>query len=123
VKGNKVVDGQSVFTFSKGGVPLAGKGRKKRKNYPPSWGCSVDKMTMKKRGLYVFDGSRRLWKDDMMMPREVEVRVEEFSNGTFSTDLDVLTISKAEAVHNSTEEEKGPYLPSPGEESLEELMA
>lgn len=49
------------LTHSKNGVPLsaAGKGSKRRKNYPLSWGASADKMRMKKRVLCVYDGQRR----------------------------------------------------------------
>jgi len=99
--------GKGTFTYSKGGVPLLGKGKKRRKNYPPSWGCSADKMTMKKRGLYVFDGPRRLWKDDMMLSTEFEVRMG-LQDGKYFTDLDDLTVKRAEAFHDATEEEKGP---------------
>lgn len=58
------------LTLSKNGVPLAGaltaKGNKRRKNYPLSWGAAPDKMRMKKRVMCVYDGQRRLWKDDMV---------------------------------------------------------
>jgi hypothetical protein len=53
-------------------VALSSTGRKKRKNYPVSWGCATDKMKMKKRVLCVYDGARRLWKDDMMLDAEFE---------------------------------------------------
>ncbi|KAI9771880.1 MAG: hypothetical protein M1840_001650 [Geoglossum simile] len=99
--------GKGTFTYSKGGVPLLGKGKKRRKDYPPSWGCSADKMAMKKRGLYVFDGPRRLWKDDLMMSTEFEVRMP-LRDGKYFTDLDDLTVKRAEAFHDATEEEKGP---------------
>jgi len=97
------------LTFSKGGVAVAGKGRKKRKNYPPSWGMSADKMQMKKRVLCVYDGERRLWKDDLMMHSEFEVRMKLADGKSYVTDLDVETLKRAEAFHNATEEEKGPW--------------
>jgi len=97
------------LTYSRGGVPLAGKGRKKRKHYPPSWGCSADKMKMKKRVLCVYDGSRRLWKDDMMLDNEFEVRMKLPDGKSYVTDLDVETLKRAEGLHGATEEEKGPW--------------
>ncbi|USW47342.1 Putative Zinc finger C2H2-type [Septoria linicola] len=114
------------LTLSKNGVPLAGamtgKGSKRRKNYPLSWGAAPDKMKMKKRVLCVYDGQRRLWKDDLMMDGDHEVRMpfdSEDPRGPYVTDLDVLTLRRAEGVLNATEEEKGPWQ---DEEELQRLM-
>ncbi|WPA96548.1 uncharacterized protein RHO25_001155 [Cercospora beticola] len=114
------------LTLSKNGVALAGamtgKGSKRRKNYPLSWGAAPDKMKMKKRVLCVYDGQRRLWKDDMMLDAEHEVRIPLNSDdprGPYVTDLDVLTLRRAEGVLNATEEEKGPW---EDEEALQRLM-
>lgn len=98
------------MTLSKGGVPLIGKGRKRRKHYPVSWGCSVDKMKMKKRVLCVYDGPRRLWKDDMMLDSDFEVRMRLGGSDSYVTDLDVNTLKRADALLNATEEEKGPWV-------------
>ena len=98
------------MTFSKGGIPLIGKGRKKRKHYPNSWGCAVDKMKMKRRGLYVYDGERRLMKDEMMLDNEFQVRINLGQNSnSYITDLDVRTVQRADALHDATDEEKGPW--------------
>ncbi|KAF2747504.1 zinc finger-containing protein [Sporormia fimetaria CBS 119925] len=99
------------LTFSKGGVAISGSGRKKRKNYPASWGCSTDKMKMKKRVLCLFDGQRRLWKDDMMLDQEFEVRMKLPDGKSYVTDLDVQTLKRAEAIHGATPEERGPWIP------------
>ncbi|OJD35708.1 c2h2 finger domain-containing protein [Diplodia corticola] len=83
--------------------------RKKRKNYPVSWGCPVERMKMKKRVLCVYDGPRRLWKDDMMLDQEFEVRMK-LPGGDgkqWVTDLDVQTLKRAEALHAMPEEDKG----------------
>ena len=106
------------MTLSKGGVPLVGKGRRKRKHYPPSWGCSVDKMKMKKRVLCVYDGQRRLWKDDMMLNDDFEVRMRLGDGQQYVTDLDVETLKRANALHNATEEEKGPWVQDEIEEEV-----
>ena len=120
------------LTRSRGGVPLLGRGRKKRKHYPPAWGLSADKMSMKKRVLCVYDGERRLWKDDLMMHNEFEVRMAlPGGGGGYVTDLDVETLKRAEGFHGATREERGEWVGS-GEEGggvvgqevdLERLMA
>ncbi|KAL8886578.1 MAG: hypothetical protein Q9215_005741 [Flavoplaca cf. flavocitrina] len=111
------------MTLSKGGVPLVGKGRKKRKHYPVLWGCSADKMKMKKRVLCVYDGPRRLWKDDMMLDSEFEVRMRLGDGGAYVTDLDVNTLKRADALHNATEEEKGPWMPEEDAADIQQLMS
>ena len=98
------------MTASKGGVPLVAKGRRRRKHYPVSWGCAKDQMKMKKRVLCVYDGPRRLWKDDMMLDNDFEVRMRFGDGGAYVTDLDVQTVKRAEALHNATDEEKGPWI-------------
>ncbi|TVY35498.1 Metallothionein expression activator [Lachnellula occidentalis] len=98
------------LTHSKGGVTLNSKGRKKRKDYPSSWGCPSSQMKLKKRVMCVFDGPRRLWKDDMMLDTNYEVRIKLNDDKAYVTDLDVQTMHRANAFHNSTEEEKGPWI-------------
>ncbi|KFY08726.1 hypothetical protein V492_05966, partial [Pseudogymnoascus sp. VKM F-4246] len=108
------------LTHSKGGVALTHPkgGRKKRKDYPSSWGCPAAQMKMKKRVLCVFDGGRRLWKDDMMLSADFEVRVPLGPEGAgrYVTDLDVQTLRRAEGFHGASEEERG------GDVDLDELM-
>ena len=67
-------------------------------------------MKMKKRVLCLYDGPRRLWKDDMMLNSEFEVRMRLGDGKSYVTDLDVETVKRAEALHNATEEEKGPWV-------------
>ncbi|KAL9086608.1 MAG: hypothetical protein Q9165_007051 [Trypethelium subeluteriae] len=115
------------LTYSKGGVALAtASGRKRRKEYPLSWGCALENMKMKKRVLTVYDGQRRLLKDDMMLPSEFEVRVK-LPGGdgkAYVTDLDVQTMMRAEAMHNATDEEKGPWVrDNVPDLDIEQLMA
>ena len=99
------------LTWSKGGVSLKSPGRKRRKNYPNSWGCAVDKMKMKKRVLTVWDGQHRLAKDDMMLHNDYEVRLPlpDAGNGAYVTDLDVQTLRRADGFSGATEDEKGPW--------------
>ena len=66
-------------------------------------------MKIKKRVLCVYDGPRRLWKDDMMLDSEFEVRMRLGDSGAYVTDLDVNTLKRADALLNATEEEKGPW--------------
>ena len=113
------------MTGSKNGVPLSGKGNKRRKDYPLSWGAAPEKMRMKKRVMVAYDGQHRLWKDDMMLDADHEVRIPlpDIGDGrSWVSDLDIQTLRRAEALHNATEEEKGPWPPEEDEE-LERLMA
>ena len=100
------------LTHSKGGIPLIGKGRKKRKHYPNAWGLAVDKMKMRKRVTCVYEGQHRLMKDEMMLNNDFQVRMSLGQNSNaYITDLDVRTLERANALHNATEEEKGPWNP------------
>ncbi|KFA69285.1 hypothetical protein S40285_08669 [Stachybotrys chlorohalonatus IBT 40285] len=112
------------LTHSRGGVHLATKtkSRKHRRVYPTSWGFDKSRMTMKKRVMAVFDGPRRLAKDDMMLCTAHEVRIRLADGKSYITDLDVQTLRRAEAFHNATEDEKGPWISAdPNEEQLNEM--
>jgi hypothetical protein len=99
------------LTHSRAGAPLnAKKGRKARRDYPTSWGFDKGQMTMKKRVLTTFDGPRRLAKDDMMLSTDHEVRIPLSDGKSYTTDLDSNSLWRAEAFHNSTEQEKGPWI-------------
>lgn len=99
---------------------VATRRRNNRGNYPQSWGCPSSSMKTKKRVLCVFDGQRRLWKDEMMLSNEFEVRMrlpggagDGTNRDAYVTDLDVETLKRAEGVLNATEEERGPWLNGP----------
>ena len=62
---------------------------------------------MKKRVVCVFDGPRRLWKDDMMLNNEFEVRMHLGESNTYVTDLDYNTLERTEALLDATPDEKG----------------
>lgn len=49
---------------------------KQRKNPPLSWGLSADKSKVKKKVLCVYHGKQTLWKDDLMMHNESEVKMK-----------------------------------------------
>ncbi|KAI1496743.1 hypothetical protein F5X99DRAFT_57065 [Biscogniauxia marginata] len=112
------------MTHSRGGVPLStkSKGRKNRRDYPSSWGFDKGQMTMKKRVMTVFDGQRRLAKDDMMLSTEHEVRVKLSDGKSYVTDLDVNTLKRAEGFLNATEEEKGVWVSDDPDEQQLKLM-
>ncbi len=80
-------------------LTMAGRGRKRRKNYPLAWGCSPEQMRMKRRVLCVYDGPQRLCKDDMLLDRDFEVRLPLGDGHSYTTDLDILTLRRAEACH------------------------
>lgn len=73
-------------------------------------------MKMKKRVLCVYDGQRRLLKDDMMLDSEFEVRLRlpdgpDGSKSGYITDLDMTSMARSEAIHTATAEERGPWIP------------
>lgn len=113
------------MTHSRGGVPLTTKarGRKNRRDYPSSWGFDKGQMTMKKRVMSVFEGPRRLAKDDMMLSTDHEVRLKLSDGKSYITDLDVQTLKRAEGFLGATEEEKGPWISDdPTEEQIKEML-
>ncbi|KAG6015377.1 hypothetical protein E4U41_004640 [Claviceps citrina] len=113
------------LTHSRGGVPMATRtrGRKNRRDYPSSWGFDKGQMNMRKRIMAVFDGSRRLAKDDMMLSTDREVRIGLSDGRSYVTDLDVQTLKRAEGFHGATDEEKGPWISDdPTEEQLKEMQ-
>lgn len=100
--------------------PVVSRRRNNRDFYPQSWGCPSSSMKTKKRVLCVFDGPRRLWKDEMMLDNEFEVRLKlpgGAGDGTnrdaYITDLDVETMKRAEGVFSATAEERGPWTDGP----------
>lgn len=100
------------LTHSRGGFPLPNirRGRKNRRDYPSSWGFDKGQMTMKKRVVAVFDGPRRLAKDDMMLSTDHEVRIPLSDGKSYVTDLDVQTMKRAQGFLNATDGEKGPWV-------------
>ncbi|KAF7595793.1 hypothetical protein BBP40_004604 [Aspergillus hancockii] len=100
--------------------PTGSKRRNNRDRYPQSWGCPRSSINTKKRVLCVFDGQRRLWKDEMMLKNEFEVRLklpggagDGTSREAYVTDLDVETLKRAEGVLSANEEERGPWNGAP----------
>jgi hypothetical protein len=114
------------MTHSRGGVALhtKTKSRKNRRDYPSSWGFDKGQMTMRRRVMAVFDGPRRLAKDDMMLSTEHEVRIKLSDNKSYVTDLDINTMKRAEGFLNATEEEKGVWISDdPTEEQMQRMLA
>ncbi|KAK8110905.1 uncharacterized protein PG998_007362 [Apiospora kogelbergensis] len=78
---------------------------------------------MKKRVMTVFDGPRRLAKDDMMLSTEHEVRVKLSDGQSYVTDLDVQTMKRAQAFLDATEAEKGMWISDdPTEEDMRKML-
>ncbi|KAJ5641488.1 hypothetical protein N7490_005488 [Penicillium lividum] len=104
----------------KGPRAVVNRRRNNRGNYPQSWGCPSSSMKSKKRVLCVFNGQRRLWKDEMMLNNEFEVRLplpggagDGTNRDAYVTDLDVETLKRAEGVLSTSDEEQGPWLDGP----------
>ncbi|WYZ46510.1 hypothetical protein EsH8_IX_000735 [Colletotrichum jinshuiense] len=125
-KGNPVngVQKSRGLTHSRGGgpMPVKAKGRKNRRDYPSSWGFDKGQMTMKKRVMAVFEGPRRLAKDDLMLSTDNEVRIKLSDGNSYVTDLDVQTLKRAEGFLGATDEEKGPWISDdPTEEQIKQM--
>jgi hypothetical protein len=82
------------LTHPKEGVTVSSKVYKKHKIFPSSWGTPGSRMEMEKRGLCVFDGARRLWKDDVKHDTDCEVHMEVQDGRANITDLDIQTMRK-----------------------------
>ncbi|KAJ6172150.1 hypothetical protein N7470_001217 [Penicillium chermesinum] len=118
-KGNPA-SSQLFHWHGKGNRPVPTRRRNNRGNYPQSWGCPNSSMKTKKRVLCVFDGPRRLWKDEMMLNNDFEVRLrlpggagDGTNRDAYVTDLDMETMKRAEGVHSANEDERGPWLDGP----------
>ncbi|KAM0813722.1 putative C2H2-type domain-containing protein [Seiridium cardinale] len=113
------------LTHSRGGVSLnsKSKSRKNHRDYPSSWGFDKGQMTMKKRVMTVFDGPRRLAKDDMMLSTEHEVRIKLADGKSYVTDLDVQTMKRAQGFLDATDEEKGIWVSDdPTEDDMRKML-
>lgn len=91
--------------------------RNNRDRYPQSWTCPSESMKTKKRVLCIFDGPRRLWKDEMMLDNDFEVRLklpcgpgDGTGRDAYVTDLDVETMKRVEGVFSANDEERGPWV-------------
>ncbi|KAJ5622417.1 hypothetical protein N7528_005649 [Penicillium herquei] len=118
--GNAINKTNGSSAPGKGPRAVVNRRRNNRGNYPQSWGCPNSSMKTKKRVLCVFDGPRRLWKDEMMLNNEFEVRLrlpggpgDGTNRDAYVTDLDVETMKRAEGVHSANDEQRGPWLSGP----------
>ena len=119
ILGNNAVTKPSTTTNNKM-RPTTSRRRNNRDRYPQSWGCPSSSMKTKKRVVCMFDGPRRLWKDEMMLDNDYEVRLKlpgGAADGTnrepYITDLDIETFKRVEGVFSANEEERGPWIPGP----------
>jgi len=102
------------ITFRRGNVPPTIKPtRCRKKDCPVGWGYVADNMRVKKQVLAAFDGQRRLVKDDMMLGSDYEVRSRLSGGDTdaYVTDLDVLSLRRADGFYGATDAERGPWVP------------
>ncbi|KAF7716509.1 Zinc finger C2H2 type domain-containing protein [Penicillium ucsense] len=118
--GNAVAKSTAKSANKTGTRAVFNRRRNNRGNYPQSWGCPSSSIKTKKRVLCVFDGQRRLWKDEMMLNQEFEVRLrlpdttwDGSYRDAYVTDLDVETMKRVEGVLSANEEERGPWSGSP----------
>ena len=72
-----------------------------RKYYPKHWGMPQESLELKKRVLCLYEGQQRIWKDNMILYRQLEVRIPLPPTREYVTDLDVNTLETAQAVFNA----------------------
>lgn len=84
-----------------------------RRTFPRSWSSNQEDMTLRNRVLCVYDGQRRLWKDDLLMHNQSEVGIQHSICQAFNenSELDEKILMRAEAIHGATEAERGPWTP------------
>ncbi|KAI5468116.1 hypothetical protein BGZ63DRAFT_43454 [Mariannaea sp. PMI_226] len=78
--------------------PVETRSRRKNGKYPASWGYDDSQLSLKKRVTAVFDGPVRLAKDEIVLSRDLEVRLKLSDGVSYVTDLDVMTLNKTEAI-------------------------
>lgn len=125
-KRNSVIGTQKKrgLRHSKGGLTLnsASEVHKNRKDYPSSWGSPTSQIKMKKRVLAVFDGPRRLRKDDMLLDTNYDVRLKLGDEKAYITDLNVQSFRNLKPLPNS--DDKGPWVVEDmTDRDLEDLMS
>jgi hypothetical protein len=74
--------------------------RKRRSDYPPSWGNPRDTMKMKKRVMCAFDGNRQLWKDETFFAADLQANIPWSRMESYAKDLDALRITQPEVYFN-----------------------
>ncbi|EPS37123.1 hypothetical protein H072_9263 [Dactylellina haptotyla CBS 200.50] len=85
---------------------MAAGGRKRRRNLPAGWGVQPDRMVTKRRCLQVYDGSKLLCRDEMMMSSAWEVKANLAGGEAEVSDLDYWTVVRANAFHDAAKEER-----------------
>ncbi|KAF3925400.1 hypothetical protein ABW21_db0206625 [Orbilia brochopaga] len=87
-------------------MPMAVGGRKRRRNLPAGWGVQPDRMVTKRRCLQVYDGSKLLCRDEMMMSSAWEVKANLAGGEAEVSDLDYWTVVRANAFHDAARDER-----------------
>ncbi|KAI5814021.1 hypothetical protein BZA77DRAFT_334648 [Pyronema omphalodes] len=83
--------------------------RRRKKNFPASWGAPPENMVQKRRCLMVYDGPTMLCKDEMMMHSEWEVRQQ--VGAAVLSDLDFWAVKRADAFLNEAPSRGGEAIP------------
>lgn len=78
--------------------------------------CPPQEMKRKRRVICMFDGPRRLWKDELGLDRRVDFELklpmpDIHGRNIFLSSLDVESLRRAEGVFSATDDEKGPWMP------------
>lgn len=85
---------------------MAAGGRKRRRNLPAGWGVQPDRMVTKRRCLQVYDGSKLLCRDEMMMSSAWEVKANLAGGEAEVSDLDYWTMVRSKAFHDAAKDDR-----------------
>ncbi|KAH8654799.1 hypothetical protein BGZ61DRAFT_373144 [Ilyonectria robusta] len=84
--------------------PSDTRNRRNRGHYPAAWGFDDSQLSLKKRVTAVFNGPIRLARDEVLLSRDLEIRLKLSDGVSYVTDLDVMTLNRAEAIFAWPEE-------------------
>jgi uncharacterized C2H2 Zn-finger protein len=107
------------LTHPKGGVDLRPYSHKNGKGYPASWGSVIPLTKVKKCDTRAFDGQKRLWKDDVRLSTDCQVRNPPSDGKSYVTNLDIQTLKRVEGLFDDTGDENA----CENEANLEKLIA
>jgi hypothetical protein len=86
--------------------PSETRSRRNRSHYPAAWGFDDAQLSLKKRVTAVFEGPVRLARDEIVLSRDLEVRLKLADGVSYVTDLDVMTLNRAEAIFAGPDEQQ-----------------
>lgn len=98
------------LTHSKGGVTLAAKGRKKRKDYPPSWGVPASDLKLEKQAPCGFGALPITGKADTTLGTDLDSHLKVDKGKVYITDLELPDLDQADLLNKLAAEGGSPLI-------------